>query len=406
MKILLVGGGSGGHVTPIVAIAKKLHELEPRAEIRIWTDKKFAQQTRSLAPDFARVEIVSSGKLRRYANLTFFNKYFSLYHLVHTHAPNFRDVFRIIRGFFQSVFRLKRWRPDVIFAKGGYACLPVGVAAHMLKIPLVIHDSDTVPGLTNRVLSRYATAIATGAPVENYPSYPRKKTRFVGIPVRENFVKMTPLEKRKTREELGLDPKKPLIFVAGGGGGATIFSRIFREIAPEIVRKNAQIFLVTGKGKGRGVDVAAESEKLAPNERKLFRENFTAREFVTDEYPALLNSCDVFVTRAGATSLAEAAASGAAAVIVPSPFLAGDHQTKNAEVFARAGAAICLKQNKTDDQRDEKLTGEMRETLRELLGENGEKTRKKLAENLAKFAKKNALDEIAEMILTAAKGEK
>lgn len=405
MKILLVGGGSGGHVTPIIAIAKKLHELKPGAQIKIWTDKKFAEQTHSLAPKFAKVEIISSGKLRRYANLGFFNKYFSWYHLTHTHLPNLRDSFRILRGFFQSLSRLKRWRPDVIFCKGGYVCLPVGIAAHLLKIPLVIHDSDTVPGLTNRVLGRYAAAIATGAPVENYPNYPKKITRFVGIPVRESFRKLSESDKRKTRQQLDLDPTKSLILVAGGGGGATIFSRMFREIAPEIIDKfNAQIFLITGKG--RGFDVGDVVQNYDENTAKSLRRNFIVREFITDEYADLLNSCDVFVSRAGATSLAEAATSQAATIIVPSPYLAGDHQTKNAEIFARAGAAIALKQNKTDDLRDEKLTHEMAREIEKLLSADSEKIRQKLSENLAKFAKKDALGDISEMILVAVEPKK
>ena len=106
------------------------------------------------------VSKISAGKFRRYNHLNFWQ------HLMIPSIvfPNIRDLFLIIAGFFQSFFKLIFWRPDVIFIKGGYVCLPVGVAAHLLRIPFVIHDSDAHPGLTNRILSKYATKIATGAP--------------------------------------------------------------------------------------------------------------------------------------------------------------------------------------------------------------------------------------------------
>ena len=402
MKILLVGGGSGGHVTPVVAVAKKIHDFDTEAEIRIWTDKKFAKQTTDLAPDFAKISVISSGKFRRYANLKFLNKYFSWYHITKTHLPNLVDSGKIFGGFLQSVIKLKKWRPDVIFAKGGYVCLPVGIAAHFLKIPLVIHDSDTVPGLTNRVLSRWASAIATGSPVENYPAYPKKITHFVGIPVRETFANYDKKARAEIKLELGLDPKKKLIFVAGGGGGAAIFSTVFREIAPKILTEfDSQIFLLTGKNKA--FSVADYAKKFEINVREKINQNFIVKDFVSEEYPDLLNACDVFITRAGATSLAEAAVSETATIIIPSPFLAGDHQTKNAEIFAEAGAAFSLKQNATEDKPDPKLAEEMQEKIQILLGNNGEKIRGELGKNLSKFARTDAIDQIVKMIFGAVK---
>lgn len=392
MKILLVGGGSGGHVTPIIAIAKKLRQDDPRNEITIWTDKKFFAQTCALAqnelPKSVKIVCIPSGKLRRYANLNFWYKYFSWYHLTHTHLPNLVDSFRLVGGFATSLARLRRLQPDVIFCKGGYVCLPVGLAAHLLNLPLVIHDSDTVPGLTNRVLAHFASAIGTGSPVENYPNYTRQITKFVGIPVRAEFTELDAAARRQTKKDLGLDPAKQLIFVAGGGGGAAIFSEIFREIAPKLIAKfNVQIFLLTGKGKGFAVE-------------KPLANDFIVKDFITDEYPALLNACDIFVTRAGATSMAEAAVSETATIIVPSPYLAGDHQTKNAEIFAKADAAIALKQNKTEDNFDTKLADDLSRNIAQLLGVDGERRRAELGRNLAKFAKKDALDAIVKMIIT------
>ncbi|MCL2037594.1 UDP-N-acetylglucosamine--N-acetylmuramyl-(pentapeptide) pyrophosphoryl-undecaprenol N-acetylglucosamine transferase [Candidatus Saccharibacteria bacterium] len=453
MRILCVGGGSGGHVTPIVAVVEELrhasfadligesserlpeapsapHPYNFRAEessskirnqistgssnpdlnhddssgksedaerkgvssqidntsnlnIRIWTDKKFATQTRGLVDNQTRVDVIASGKLRRYANLTFWHKWFSWYHLTKTHLPNLIDLFKIVSGFFQSLVKLIIWRPDVVFAKGGYVCLPVGVAAHVLRIPLVIHDSDSVPGLTNRILARWAAAIGTGSPVENYPSYPKKKTKFVGIPVRPEIKKLSVGEKRQTKKSLNLDPKKELVFVMGGGGGAQIFTDTFQRIAPEIVQQNAQIVLSTGKGKNFTPD-------------KNITKDFFVYEFLTDKYALTMNACDIFVTRAGVTGLAEAATVGVPTIIVPSPYLSSDHQTKNAAVYEKADAAIVL--NQFDLEKDPEI---LTQAIGNILHDT--KLRDKLRRNIPKFAKPDALHDMVKMILEAAK---
>jgi len=106
------------------------------------------------------------------------------------------------------------WRPDVMFAKGGFVCLPAGIAARLLKIPLVIHDSDSHPGLTNRILAKWATYIATGAPLHNYP-YDKKITHYTGIPVREEFRPYNEEERKEVKRVLGFDESRPLVVVTG-----------------------------------------------------------------------------------------------------------------------------------------------------------------------------------------------
>ena len=141
MKILAVGGGSGGHVTPVVAILRELRKDHPHMEVRFWCDKHYAPQAKSIMDDYDHsiyVQTVSAGKFRRYQHLT------KLQHLTIPSVvfPNLRDVFLVFIGIVQSVLRMLLWRPDVVFANGGYVCLPVGWAAWLLRIPLVIHDAD------------------------------------------------------------------------------------------------------------------------------------------------------------------------------------------------------------------------------------------------------------------------
>ena len=215
MRILTVGGGSGGHVTPVVAVIHEIKKSYPNAEIRFWCDYKFYVQASEILANFDKmipVQKIVAGKLRRYHHLSFARQLFwpSLMY------ANFKDSFLVVAGFFQSIFKLIAWRPDVVFAKGGYVCLPVGIATKLLGIPLVIHDSDAHPGLTNRILSRWADKIATGAPLKYY-SYPKNKTEYVGIPVAEYFKKFSKNEMQNAKKEWGIDEKLPLVVITGGG---------------------------------------------------------------------------------------------------------------------------------------------------------------------------------------------
>ncbi len=163
-----------------------------------------------------QVQRVLSGKLRRYHHLTWW-QHFTIPSVL---FPNIIDVFFIVFGTMQSIVKLVLWRPNVIFAKGGAVCVPIGVAAKLLHIPIVIHDSDAHPGLTNQILSKWAVAIGTGAPLEYY-SYPKAKAQYVGTPVDEAFKPLSDAQRQVQKTRLGFDPKKPLMVVTGGGLGTS-----------------------------------------------------------------------------------------------------------------------------------------------------------------------------------------
>lgn len=414
-----MGGGSGGHITPIVAVINKLlndpssnraaedssvggkersakpasrpslpregrclHREGSSYDIRVWCDRKFAPQAKKLLADAnVRVDIIAAGKLRRYANLKWWYRWFSPYHIIHTHIPNFIDMFKIAGGFIQSLCKMLVWRPDVVFCKGGYVSLPVGIVAHLYHIPLVIHDSDTVPGLTNRVLAKYASAIGTGAPVENYPSYPKRITKFIGIPVGDNVKHISETERTNLKHELGLDSNRPLVLAMGGGQGAVAINDATTANATKLVKDKVNVVLLAGRG--REVNMP---KSVGKHVQVL---EFTNR--VTDYEQA----ADVVVTRAGATTMAELAAIGVATIIVPSPYLAGDHQTKNAKVYEKAGAAVVV--NEFDMKEKPAI---LYDAIKDLL--DNKARRNKLAKNLQTFAKPDAVDGMTKMILGAA----
>jgi UDP-N-acetylglucosamine--N-acetylmuramyl-(pentapeptide) pyrophosphoryl-undecaprenol N-acetylglucosamine transferase len=380
MRILAVGGGSGGHVTPVVAVLRELRQQRPRVELRFWVDRNFAPQARSIVEAFDSsipVHTITAGKLRRYHNLSLWQ---------HITWPtlmlkNLGDTFLIGIGFIQSLCKLIIWRPDVVFTKGGYVCLPVGLAARVLRIPLVIHDSDAHPGLTNRVLSKWARFIATGAPLEYY-SYPLERARYVGIPISNHFRPYTAAEQRAAKVEWGIDPLRPLIVVTGGGLGA---KRINDSVAQTLrqLQQLGSVVLVAGAWQ------YDELRSLMPADS----EHFQLYPFVSNMH-SLLGAADIVVTRAGATTILELAALGKPTILIPNAKLTGGHQLKNAAVYEEANAVSVLNEEAMIEE-PQLLVDE----IRRVLGDPKEAAA--MAKRFGRFSKPDAARDMAALILEA-----
>lgn len=325
------------------------------------------------------VKKLSSGKLRRYTNFSFWD-YICHFDMV---LGNFFDGFRIVWGILQSFFRLVFDRPDVIFLKGGYVCLPVGVVAGFLKIPYVIHDSDAAPGLTNRILAKKAKFIATGMPL-NFYNYPEGRAIWTGIPIGENFKPVSKAIQAKEKEALSFDKKRPLVVVTGGSLGALHINRAIAKLLPELLEK-CSVVLITGH------ESYEEFKHLALK----YTENFQLLEFTT-EISRYFAAADIVVSRSGASTISELASMKKSVILVPNQKLPGFHQVKNAENYAESGAALLVR----DSERgvDEK---ELLKAINQLLGDD--ELRAKLAKNLGNFAKNDAASELAKIVLGAAK---
>lgn len=323
---MAVGGGSGGHVTPVVAVLSEIKKQEPGAEVRFWCDKNFFKQASSIIHKFDKkipVQHIVAGKLRRYHHLTVLQQLLwpSLV------LKNVRDIFLVVIGFLQSLIKLIIWRPDVVFAKGGYVCLPVGLAARLLRIPLAIHDSDACPGLTNRLLSRWANQIMTGAPLDCY-NYPRQKTTYVGIPVSPLFKSYNKKEILLAKRKWGVDDSRPLIVVTGGGLGATRINDTVVNSLEKIIEIGS-VILISGSG---------QYDELKLKVEGFDSKKFQLHEFISEGMDSLFGAADLVVTRAGATTILELAASSKPTILIPNAKLTGGHQIKNAKVYADKGA--------------------------------------------------------------------
>lgn len=368
-------------MTPVVAVLHELKKTEPQAEIRFWCDRKFIQQAkriidRSELP--VRVDTVVSGKFRRYKHLS------KIQHLTTASViwPNLRDLFLIAIGTFQSMLKLIVWRPDVVFTKGGYVCLPIGFAAHVLRIPLVIHDSDAHPGLTNRILARWADTIATGAPLEHYP-YPPARSHYVGIPVSSEFHPYDTDDIARARRLLQIDRKRPLVVVTGGGLGAVRLNNAVMALAPQLV-ETMTIILVSGVQQYDELHERAQA--LGPH--------FVLRAFIDQGMADVMGAADIVVARAGATTILELAALAKPTILVPNAHLTGGHQLKNAAVYESAGAAIVVQD--ADITRDPAI---LARHIRELV-EDPQNARK-MATVFSTFAKPTAASDMARLIMQA-----
>lgn len=290
----------------------------------------------------------------------------------------------MIVGFAQSLVKLVLWRPDVVFTKGGYVCLPVGLAAKILGIPLVIHDSDAHPGLTNRVLSKWATTIATGAPLKYY-SYPKTKSRYVGIPISGDFHPFSSIERRAARESWGINPAYPLIVITGGGLGATRINDVVVEALTDLL-KLGSVVLVAGAGQ------YDELRSLTPPNNNRFQ----LHAFVSSGMAALLGGADVVVTRAGATTILELAALAKPTILIPNGKLTGGHQLKNAAVYADAHAVKIV-----DEQIMLNDPTVLVRAIKLVLTEPEDSAA--MAKKFSSFARPQAARDMADMILEAVK---
>lgn len=324
--------------------------------------------------DTVQVDTLLAGRFRRYHAVSIWEQ---LRHPLTIVVPNITDIGKVAAGTLQALWRLLWWRPDVIFAKGGFVCLPIGIAARMLHIPLVIHDSDAHPGLTNRILSRWAKKIATGAPLEYY-SYPESRAYYVGIPVDASLAPPTVAEQATLRAKLGFDGSRPLLLVTGGGLGAVRLNNAVVKVLPQLLQQTSVALIA-------GTTQYAELRQELGEDTK----DFQLHDFVSNMHE-FMAAADVVVSRAGMTAVTELAMLARPTILVPNAYLTGGHQTKNAAVYTNANAALAVDEEAL-------AAGELGGVIQELLA--SEERRRELSRNIHQLAKPHAARDVAKLIL-------
>lgn len=380
----MTGGGSGGHIAPVLAVAHEIKLLEPGSHITYvgqrgddLLDVVHAHQA------IDAVATISAGKLRRYSGE-------GMRQLldIKTQVLNVRDVFRAIRGTFQSYRLLGKLQPDVLFTRGSFLSVPVAVAARLRRIPYITHDADSVPSLANRLIAGGASLHAVAMPVELY-SYPPDKTVMVGMPVSEHHRFVTTQDQIAHKAALGLQEYKEVLLVTGGGNGARMLNKTAAQNARYLLATFPHLVILHVSGRSLEGETKAlyDSQGLGKARSRVKVLGFSK------EFYRLTGAADVVVGRGGMGSIAELAVQQKACVLVPSKQLSWN--VKNSLALAGQGAVVEL--TEAQAEQPERLG----RTVAELL--NDPQKRQSLAERLGKFAHPHASRELAELVVKTGK---
>lgn len=321
MKILFTGGGSGGHFYPIISVAEEIRVLSKEYRLiapQLYYMAPTPYNSAALFDNNIIYKKNSAGKLRIYFSIL-----------------NFFDLFKTAWGILTSVVSVFMIYPDVIFGKGGYASFPVLFAAKILRIPVIIHESDTVPGRVNMWAGKFAKRIAISYQ-EAGEFFPADKVAYTGNPIRKEIAE--PL-KNGAHEFLKLSNSLPTILVLGGSLGSQIINDTILDALPRILEK-FQVIHQTGKENFK--DVTSRVEEILLNSQYKDRyKPFSYLNILALRMSA--GAADVVVSRAG-SAIFEIAAWGVPSIIIPITDSNGDHQRKNAYAYARSGACIVIEE--------------------------------------------------------------
>ncbi len=394
-------------------MVREILEERPRARVEFWTDRKYYKNVVKITTEigvswgeesrlsgkrqYVQVRKIMAGKFRRFAGWTlrdyFANLGTTLKDLI---WGNFVGFIGFTGGIIQSFFRMlpRSNRPDVIFLKGGFVGLPVGIAARFLKIPYVIHESDATPGLANRLLIKHAKTIATSLPVEEIEGVePDPRVILTGVPVAAEFKKVSPSRQKQLKKAFGFDEDRPLVVMTGGSQGSKNMNEAMRDILPEML-KFASVGLVAGRQR---YEEMVDLKKYEDWDKARLKSNFRMWAF-NSAMNELMGAADVVISRAGATTIAELAALSKAVILVPFEMLPGGHQLKNAERLVDLGAVAMV-----GDERMCQQPGILLELTQKLV--RSPRVRAELAKRLHETYKPQAAKDLAGILIGIAGGE-
>ena len=322
MKVLLTGGGTGGHFYPLIAIAEELNNVAHKQKIidlKLYYMSNSPYDRRMLFENRITYVQVPSGKMRLYFSV-----------------KNFFDIFSIATGAFLGLITMFFIYPDVVISKGGYAAFPAVFAAKLLRIPVIIHESDSFPGRLNLWTSKFAQKIAISWP-EAIENLPKDKTALTGQPIRKAILHGDPTG---AFEAFQFDPNIPVIFIYGGSQGADIINDSIIEILPGLVSRY-QVIHQTGIKLFD--DVVSRSKLILENNKDIARYKPIAY-FNNLNIRMASGIATLIISRAG-SSIFEIASWGVPSIIIPITNSNGDHQRKNAFSYARSGACDVIQES-------------------------------------------------------------
>ena len=334
MKILLSGGGTGGHVYPAIAIANKIKEENPEAEIIfVGTEKGIESE---IVPKYGyELKTVTVQGFKRKIDF-----------------ENVKRVFKLFKGLEQSRKIVKKLKPDVVIGTGGYVSGPVLFNSSMSKVPTIVHEQNSFPGVTNKILAKMVTKVLTSFEDshERFPEETRSKLVLTGNPVRKEILIS---KKSVSRRKLGIQEDKKMVLCYGGSGGSRKINDSMKLVIRNLVNDDIAFIYATGKNFYDGFISDINDLDLKPYQKVV--------PYLEDMATALA-ACDIVIGSAGAISLAEITALGKPSIIIPKAYTAENHQEYNAKSVESKGAGIAiLEKNLTPET--------LNETVYKLLGD-------------------------------------
>ncbi|MEG0255802.1 MAG: undecaprenyldiphospho-muramoylpentapeptide beta-N-acetylglucosaminyltransferase [Vagococcus sp.] len=313
MRVLVSGGGTGGHIYPAVSLVKYIKKKHPDAEF-IYVGTKKGLESKIIPDQNIPFETIEIQGFKRSLS-----------------PSNFKTVYLFLKSISDAKKIIKNFQPDIVIGTGGYVCGSVVYAAHKLNIPTVIHEQNSVAGVTNKFLARYVDKI--GICFSDVASdFPKEKVVMVGNPRAQE---VAGIQKSPVLNEYGLDPDTPTVLIFGGSRGALAINNVlldslssFKDKPYQVLYASGEIYFDEVKKKWQSLGEELDNVKVVPYIKNMEH---------------VLANVDVVVGRAGATSLAEITSLGLPSILIPSPNVTNDHQTKNAQSLVNKNAAIMVK---------------------------------------------------------------
>lgn len=368
MRILFTGGGSGGHITPIIAVIREIKTIAEREQI---LDLKlfYAGPEDEFAREMLKEEGVAflsvlSGKIRTYGSW-----------------KNILDLFKVAVGTLQAFWKIFLIMPDAVFSKGGYGAFPAIAAAALFRIPLIVHDSDAAPGKVNKIFGILADKIGIAFP-EAADAFPAKKTALVGVPIRKRILGGN---KKEAKDNLEIFSELPVVGIMGASQGSQKINEAVLGVMKELTSE-FEIIHQTGTSHLQAIKEEASVLLKGEENDRYHPFGFLDEGRMRDFYAI----SDLVVSRAGATSIYEIAAWGKPSILIPLGIAAQDHQRKNAYEYASRGAAVVIEEANLTPHI---LLAEIRKLM-----QNSEQ-RKKMGEAAQRFARIDSAEVIGREIL-------
>lgn len=368
-RILITGGGTGGHIYPLIAVAQKIQEITANQSIEVRlryfgpADVYSAYITKEGIP----ISRIANAKLRRY---------FSLLNII--------DGPKLLWAILQAIVKVALFWPHAAFSKGGPGALPVLFACSLYHIPIIIHESDTVPGLTNQISARWAHTIELGWE-KTKKFFPNKNTRVVGVPLRSDLFKKLSMNGRDAKIDMRCTPHEPVVLILGGSQGSQRINDFILQNLEGLLLQ-CQIIHQIGSGNYEAYQTFINPLiKILPEEQQ---KKYHPYAYLENTMATAYAAADCIISRSGSI-IFEIAAFGKPSILIPFPEAANGHQQINAYEYAKTGAAVVIEENNLGGTR---IIAELNKILTDPA------TREAMVQAARAFAKLDAAEKIAEDI--------